>query len=631
MNGYGTMRNIIRVGLIFYFCAFLFYATLDILLYLILVFGVAYACTYLFVNESPKPSIRISSPYKKDDEQIINTAVNDLLWNLNNQIEDKENLLRKENYKIKKLEDFIFFDPKAAYQTSNPQNRFTSGNLKNRYKNIRISEFANILQTYKNSDFFTDEIIQSIKCPFDLEEARLVDLLDFEQQSKSLDEFRPKPIDSRQYHTKIDGVIDLLFGDQIRKSEKERLAKDQQEYDRKINIYEASGTFSVKWFKEQKASKVSSINDKIIYHNKLAQEFNQNLERSNLEWTKDREALSSKLEDFVNSYKVGNEQGIASYFSLILRMSPYPEEFPRNIEVVFDKLEKVLLVEVELPNLKDRVITTYVSNREKIISDKERDFWHRKIQASIVARTFYEVADFDFLHRVDGICINGKMFYIDKSDGHEKSSYVVSAFAKATQVSGINIERIDPQVFLADLRARVSAKFDPSIAVLPILSFDKADRRVRENDLDIDQIDSRQNLASMDWEDFEKLVAILFSKIFPADTAEVKVTQASRDRGVDAIVWDTDPIKGGKFIIQAKRYTNTVDVAAVRDLYGTLVDEGANRGILVTTSSFGPDSISWAKDKPITLIGGTELLGLFEKYNYSFKIDLEEARALNRG
>jgi len=38
----------------------------------------------------------------------------------------------------------------------------------------------------------------------------------------------------------------------------------------------------------------------------------------------------------------------------------------------------------------------------------------------------------------------------------------------------------------------------------------------------------------------------------------VKVTQASRDRGVDAIAFDPDPIRGGKFVIQAKRYNITL-------------------------------------------------------------------------
>ena len=61
------------------------------------------------------------------------------------------------------------------------------------------------------------------------------------------------------------------------------------------------------------------------------------------------------------------------------------------------------------------------------------------------------------------------------------------------------------------------------------------------------------------------------------------MTQASRDGGVDAIAFDPDPIRGGKIVIQAKRYAYTVGVSAVRDLYGTLMNEGATKGILVTT------------------------------------------------
>jgi restriction system protein len=110
--------------------------------------------------------------------------------------------------------------------------------------------------------------------------------------------------------------------------------------------------------------------------------------------------------------------------------------------------------------------------------------------------------------------------------------------------------------------------------------------------------------------------------------AEVRTTRTSRDRGVDAIVFDPDPMHGGKFVIQAKKYTNLVDVASVRDLFGTVQAENANRGYLVTTSHFGPDAHEFAKDKNITLIDGPHLLHLFEKHGYKFRIDINEAREL---
>jgi restriction system protein len=109
---------------------------------------------------------------------------------------------------------------------------------------------------------------------------------------------------------------------------------------------------------------------------------------------------------------------------------------------------------------------------------------------------------------------------------------------------------------------------------------------------------------------------------------EVKITRASRDKAVDAIAFDPDPIRGGKIVIQAKRYTNTVGVEAVRDLYGTVINEGATKGILITTSDYGPDAYEFARGKPITLLNGNNLLHMLGKFGYRAKIDIAEARRL---
>ena len=81
-------------------------------------------------------------------------------------------------------------------------------------------------------------------------------------------------------------------------------------------------------------------------------------------------------------------------------------------------------------------------------------------------------------------------------------------------------------------------------------------------------------------------------------------------------------------MIQAKRYTNVVGVAAVRDLYGTVMNEGAMKGILVTTSSYGPDAYKFASDKPLTLLDGGHLLHILERHGHRAKIDLAEAKQL---
>ena len=123
-------------------------------------------------------------------------------------------------------------------------------------------------------------------------------------------------------------------------------------------------------------------------------------------------------------------------------------------------------------------------------------------------------------------------------------------------------------------------------------------------------LDERPNLLELSPGEFEALVQNLFTKM----GLETKQTRASRDGGVDCVAYDARPILGGKVVIQAKRYKNTVGVSAVRDLFGTLQNEGASKGILVTTSGYGHASFEFAKNKPIELIDGAGLLYLLKAH-----------------
>jgi restriction system protein len=66
----------------------------------------------------------------------------------------------------------------------------------------------------------------------------------------------------------------------------------------------------------------------------------------------------------------------------------------------------------------------------------------------------------------------------------------------------------------------------------------------------------------------------------------------------------------------------------VRDLFGTVHNEGATKGILVTTSDYGPDAYEFAKGKPLTLLSGSELLYLLQKHGHRARINLAEAKKI---
>jgi restriction system protein len=137
---------------------------------------------------------------------------------------------------------------------------------------------------------------------------------------------------------------------------------------------------------------------------------------------------------------------------------------------------------------------------------------------------------------------------------------------------------------------------------------------VEEMDV-LSSLDSRPNLLDLTPEEFEHLVANLFSKL--PRPLEVKPTRRSGDGGFDCVVRDPDPIFGGIVIVQARRYDPVklkVGVKDVREMYGLMIAEGASNGILVTTTGFTKGSFDFSKDKPLKLISGAHLLNLLREH-----------------
>jgi restriction system protein len=226
------------------------------------------------------------------------------------------------------------------------------------------------------------------------------------------------------------------------------------------------------------------------------------------------------------------------------------------------------------------------------------------------------------------VVFNGYVRSIDPATGQETNACVLSLQVTKDEFGEISLANVDPKVCFKKLKGVGSSKLHSLTPIAPIMRIEREDQRFISAYAVADTLSEEDNIAAMDWEDFEHLVRELFEREFASTGGEVKVTRASRDWGVDAIAFDPEPIRGGKIVIQAKRYTRTVDVSAVRDLYGTVLNEGASKGILITTSDYGPDAYEFAKGKPLVLLNGGNLLHLLQKHGYRAKIDIQEARRI---
>lgn len=318
---------------------------------------------------------------------------------------------------------------------------------------------------------------------------------------------------------------------------------------------------------------------------------------------------------------------------MVLSRSKYPDYFPQSFELDYKIETKILVIDYQLPSVDDiptikevKYIQSKNEFSEKHISDTQRNKLYDELLYQITLRTLHEIFESDKINAIHTIGFNGYVHALNPATGKSQDVCVLSLQASKAEFEQINLAKVDPKTCFKSLKGVGSSKLYSYVPIPPVLQMDKEDKRFVPSYDVTSSMQEGDNLATMPWEDFEHLIREIFEKEFSVVGGEVKVTQASRDGGVDAVVFDPDPIRGGKIVIQAKRYNNTVGVSAVRDLFGTVINEGANKGILVTTSDYGPDAHEFARGKPLVLLTGSNLLHLLEKHGHKARIALHEAK-----
>lgn len=336
---------------------------------------------------------------------------------------------------------------------------------------------------------------------------------------------------------------------------------------------------------------------------------------------------NAEVAEFEVSYGRGDLESVVAYNTMVLQRSEYPPELPQSFRIAYQLASRELVIDYELPGVRVipavaevRYVKTKDSFEEKSRKPAEIRERYQKLVACIALRTIHEVLEADQGKHLDVATFSGFVNAVDPATGQDVRPYIISVRAARTEFEKFDLARVDPRVCVRNLGASVSARADELVPVKPIIEFDMVDRRFVEQSDVLGQLDARPNVMDLTPFEFENLVGNVFSKM----GLETKQTRSSRDGGVDVVAYDQRPILGGRVVIQAKRYRHTVGVAAVRDLFGTMMNEGANKGILVTTSGYGPDAFTFAKDKPIELIDGGGLLYLCEQVGVKARIVMPE-------
>ena len=296
---------------------------------------------------------------------------------------------------------------------------------------------------------------------------------------------------------------------------------------------------------------------------------------------------SRQVEAIFNSE--GPEAFVAS-LQQALATSVYPHGMQGSCAAVYRPEVHELLIEYELP--RSDVIPVveayrYVKSMGLVQPEPrtERDIkdLYAKLIASVTLRTLAEVFDIAPETLVIRIVFNGYVSALDITSGNLIRPILVSAHVTRKAFAEIVLDEpeLDPVACLRRyLHATVSPRPYDLEEVRPVAQFDLSKHKfVEEMDV-VAGFGSHHDLLKLTPAEFEHLIRQLFEAI----GLKSWVTQASMNEGVDVVAVNEDPILGGLCIIQAKRYTRAVDLAAVQALAGVVEDKRAAKGILVTTS-----------------------------------------------
>jgi restriction system protein len=164
---------------------------------------------------------------------------------------------------------------------------------------------------------------------------------------------------------------------------------------------------------------------------------------------------------------------------------------------------------------------------------------------------------------------------------------------------GILPEPANSLLFTGGLIGLLSVEVAPWFKRLNLRFWITSAQRIR-------QIHAVDQLNALHPTEFEKLVQAIYREL----GYSARHNGQAGDHGVDL---DVRTPTGERWVVQCKRWRGSVGEATVRELFGTLLHEGADRAVLVTSADITPPAEAWARGKPIDLVDGPALLRMIER------------------
>lgn len=332
------------------------------------------------------------------------------------------------------------------------------------------------------------------------------------------------------------------------------------------------------------------------------------------------DAIKRKVEEYKNlggcpAYiqdldEMDEHIGVIKYLKSVNRLDRQKEFLGLDLEFVKDDIEREIKEEtsaLSLVNVQGNILNTVVTKGNDLFISY--DNWEESANTiKIDTAKYYSEDTVQFLeYKTISLIFTKTNIYVYSYEMDAHSQLYCNIPIGKNQKLNITSLPIPAvagwsMVVIDDLQVLCST--DEAEKIMELYRKHNADIYLEEEML------QQKNINELSGIEFERVCQQLVEKM----GFETETTKASGDGGIDLIAYNHQPLLSGKYIIQCKRYSGSVGEPIIRDLYGVITSERANKGILMTTGHFTKSAIAFADGKPIELIDGEKLNELLNSY-----------------
>jgi hypothetical protein len=186
-------------------------------------------------------------------------------------------------------------------------------------------------------------------------------------------------------------------------------------------------------------------------------------------------AQANEAETRKRLYLEKDRATLLQYWAIVLERSIYPLGFPRYRTFDYAPEEQRLIIDFALPQitclpqLKEVKYDPSSNTLENVPASKEwLETVYGELIIKIALRTLYELFQSDVAEALDSVAFNGSVQAIDKSNGHEKSVFVISVETSKPVLGAINLAQVDPGACFTRLGGSLSENLAAPTPVEPI-------------------------------------------------------------------------------------------------------------------------------------------------------------------